>query len=319
MVDASSTKDQPIRIRSFATRLDLFPLRKTAANYTSESFAGDARAAFNVALLAFPQGMAYATIAGLPLSYGLFGSAIASIVGMYFAGSKFIVLGPTNATSVMVMSAFAALGFADDQAVGYISLLLLLVGTMLVIGAYLGVATLIQYISRTVISGYITAAASLIIANQIKKTLGFEFSPGERASTFIDVIVTTLRHFGETHLPSLGLSIATFLIFIAVQRVSKKLPAVHALEDSEARAAIEASHSDDCPRAHDDAVCPTCGGATIGTATAPGYQPVTVLDIRCMVSAVLIPDPPVPGRTGSVRPMWSTSGRQPNRRWFRRD
>lgn len=226
MADASFSTDQPKRKRSFATRLDLFPLRKTAAGYTSEHFVGDARAAFNVALLAFPQGMAYAMIAGLPLSYGLFGSAIASIVGMYFAGSKFIVLGPTNATSVMVMSAFAALGFAGDQAVSYISLLLLLVGTILVVGAYLGVATLIQYISRTVISGYITAAASLIIANQIKKTLGFEFSPGERASTFIDVIVTTLRHLGETHLPSLGLSIATFFIFIVVQRVSKKLPAV---------------------------------------------------------------------------------------------
>ncbi len=83
------------------------------------------------------------------------------------------------------------------------------------------------------------------------------------------------------------------------------LPAVHALEDSEARAAIEASHSDDCPRAHDDAVCPTCGGATIGTATAPGYQPVTVLDIRCMVSAVLIPDqhPEIPAHGIRAPPM----------------
>ena len=226
MADASSIKNSPSRKRSFMTRLDLFPLRKTAAGYNRESLIGDARAAFNVALLAFPQGMAYAMIAGLPLSYGLFGSVIASIVGMYFAGSKFIVLGPTNATSVMVMSSFAALGFAGSQAVGYISLLLLLVGIILVGGAYLGVATLIQYISRTVISGYITAAAALIIANQIKKTLGFEFSPGEQASTFIDVITTTISHIGNTHMPTLGLSVITLLIFIAIQRVSKKLPAV---------------------------------------------------------------------------------------------
>ena len=194
------------------TRLDLFPLRKTAAEYNREYFIGDTKAAFNVALLAFPQGMAYAMIAGLPLSYGLFGSVVASIVGMYFAGSKFIVLGPTNATSVMVMSSFAALGFAGSQAIDYISLLLLLVGIILVVGAYLGVATLIQYISRTVISGYIAAAAALIIANQIKKTLGFEFSPGEKASTFIDVVTTTIRHIGETHMPSLGLSVITLLL-----------------------------------------------------------------------------------------------------------
>ena len=44
-------------------------------------------------LLAFPQGMAYAMIAGLPVEYGLFGSAFALILGMVFSGSKFIVLG----------------------------------------------------------------------------------------------------------------------------------------------------------------------------------------------------------------------------------
>ncbi|OUW16221.1 MAG: sulfate permease [Opitutales bacterium TMED158] len=225
MADASSASNEN-NARRFATRLDFFPLRKTAAYYNGQTFAGDARAAANVALLAFPQGMAYAVIAGLPIAYGLFGSAIASIVGMYFAGSKFIVLGPTNATSVMVMSSFAALGIAAHEGVGYISLLLVLVGIILVAGAYLRVANLIQYISRTVISGYITAAASLIIANQIKKTLGFEFAPGERASTFFEILSATIRHFGETHWPSLGLSLVTLAIFLAVQRVSKALPAV---------------------------------------------------------------------------------------------
>lgn len=226
MAEASSDENPLNSKRRFTSQLDLFPLGKTAAGYNNERFSGDMRAAINVALLAFPQGMAYAVIAGLPISYGLFGSAVASIIGMWFAGSKFIVLGPTNATSVMVMSSFAALGIAAQEAVGYVSLLLLLVGIILVAGAYLRVATLIQYISRTVISGYITAAASLIIANQIKKTLGFEFAPGERASTFFEVLGATFRHIGQTHWPSLGLSIATLAIFLILQRISKKLPAV---------------------------------------------------------------------------------------------
>ena len=79
--------------------------------------------------------MAYAVIAGLPLSYGLFGSAVASIVGMFFAGSRFIVLGPTNATSVMVMSSFAAIGLSGESAIEHLSLLLVMVGLLLVIGA----------------------------------------------------------------------------------------------------------------------------------------------------------------------------------------
>lgn len=170
--------------------------------------------------------MAYAVIAGLPLSYGLFGSAVASIVGMFFADSKFIVLGPTNATSVMVLSSFAAIGIAGNQAVAYLPLLLLMVGAILVAGAYLGVANLIQYISRTVITGYITAAAALIIANQIKKALGFELGEGVQATTFFEVVGATAKSIDKTHLPSLGLSLVTLAIYFAVRRVSKKLPSV---------------------------------------------------------------------------------------------
>ena len=140
--------------------LDLLPLRKTTAGYSPSHLTADSRAALNVALLAFPPGMAYAVIAGLPLSYGLFGSAVASIVRMLFAGSRFIVLGPTNATSVMVMSSFAAR--LSGEAQSSTSLLLVMVGLLLVIGAYLRIATVIQYISRSVITGYITAAAALI-------------------------------------------------------------------------------------------------------------------------------------------------------------
>jgi len=226
MADNASSSKHSSLLRQFASSLDLIPLRKTLRGYNGTFLAGDARAAVNVALLAFPQGMAYAVIAGLPLSYGIFGSAIASIVGMFFAGSKFIVLGPTNATSVMVLSSFAALGIAGAQTTQYIAPLLLLVGLLLVIGAYLHVATLIQYISRTVITGYIAAASSLIIANQVKKTLGFEFGADEKASTFINVIKYTFIHLPDTQPHSLILSTITIAIFLAVSKVSKKLPAV---------------------------------------------------------------------------------------------
>lgn len=206
--------------------LDLFPLRKTAAGYSASRLTADSRAALNVSLLAFPQGMAYAVIAGLPLSYGLFGSAVASIVGMFFAGSRFIVLGPTNATSVMVMSSFAAIGLSGDTAIEYLSLLLVMVGLLLVIGAYLRIATLIQYISRSVITGYITAAAALIIANQVKKALGFEFSATAPATTFFEVASQTINGLGKTHLPTLGLSVITALVYLGLKRYARELPNV---------------------------------------------------------------------------------------------
>ncbi len=225
---ANKGENSSPKLVSLGQGLDFFPLLKTTRGYNGNAFATDAMAALNVALLAFPQGMAYAVIAGLPLSYGIFGSAVASIIGMAFAGSKFIVLGPTNATSAMVFASFATLGLAGDQAVIHLSLLLLLVGVVLILGAYLRVASLIQYISRTVITGYITAAAVLIIVNQLRKTLGFDLLPDERkdASIFIYAFYYTAKHLVETQWPSLVLSIITFLIFYALNRYLKKLPNV---------------------------------------------------------------------------------------------
>lgn len=215
-------------LKKLARELDFFPLRKTARNYNMLKAEGDLRAAFNVALLGFPQGMAYAAIAGLPLLYGIFGTIVASIVGMYFAGSKFIALGPTNATSVMVLSSFAALGVTATEAVALVPTLVCLVGVLLVIGAYTRIATLIQYVSRTVITGYITAAASLIIANQLRKTLGFQFTPEEKqkASSFIDTIYYTALHLGETQWPSLSLSLVTAAIYFAIKKWLPKIPNV---------------------------------------------------------------------------------------------
>ena len=101
-----------------------------------------------------------------------------------------------------------------------------MVGLLLVIGAYLRIATLIQYISRSVITGYIIAAAALIIANQIKKALGFEFTADEPATTFFEVANQTLRGLGSTHLPTLGLSIVTAAIYLLLKRYAGALPNV---------------------------------------------------------------------------------------------
>ena len=107
-------------LRRLATRIsnrtiDPFPVWNVVRSYRPSQARSDLVASLNVALLAFPQGMAYAMIAGLPIEYGLFGSAIATIVGPLFSGSRFIVLGPTNATSVLLFSTFLALGIPESD------------------------------------------------------------------------------------------------------------------------------------------------------------------------------------------------------------
>ena len=52
----------------------------------------DFKAGLNVALLAIPQGMAYALIAGLPLYYGLLASGTAALVGGLIGGENLLHL-----------------------------------------------------------------------------------------------------------------------------------------------------------------------------------------------------------------------------------
>ncbi|AWT58975.1 MAG: putative sulfate transporter [Candidatus Moanabacter tarae] len=199
------------------SNLDPFPIRHSFRNYRSTDAQRDFWSGLNVALLAFPQGMAYALIAGLPIEYGVYGSAVAALIGPLFSGSRFIILGPTNATSILLFTTFLGLNFAASEKLALLPVLLLLVGLFLVLGALLRVADLIQYISHSVITGYITAAALLIIANQTRSILGvsFELPPG---TTIVGIISLTVQHLNQTDIPSILLSAATVLILVVLNR-----------------------------------------------------------------------------------------------------
>lgn len=205
--------------------IDFFPIRKGFHGYSGNSLKADAAAGLNVALLAFPQGMAYAVIAELPIQYGIVSGAIAALVAPIFAGSRHTILGPTNATAFMLFASFAAFTAADR--LFYLPLLVLFVGILLTVGALFRVAELIQYVSRSVVVGYITGAAILIIANQLRHLLGVEL-PEEAVSdgpkTFFTILQGTLAELHHTQWQPFALSVATFLVWFLLQRRYRKLP-----------------------------------------------------------------------------------------------
>ena len=186
----------------------------------------DLKAAVNVALLAIPQGMACAKIAGLPVeAAGILCAAIGSLLGPLFAHSRHTNLGPTNATALMVFSALA--GFAVVDRPMLLAILSVMAGGMLLMGAVLRMADLIQYISRSVIVGYITGAALLIAASQLPDALGIP--PEQRsgqARTFVTLLADSLRGLGHVSGPDLTISGAALMVFFLLTRSArlKKLP-----------------------------------------------------------------------------------------------
>lgn len=220
LLAGSPTNKPSLRPRE---RLQLFPLRGWLARYDGRQLRADAQAGLNVALLDFPQGLAYAMIAGLPFQMGIYASAMAAILGACLASSRHLMLGPTNAIAVLCVSAMMSLRYDQEASVAAMPALLVLTGLFLLIGAVLRVAAIINYISRTVITGYITAAALLIIVNQIKNILGVDVP---NAATFFNLITNTIGEAGSTHLPSLFLAIGTGVLYLALKRLRPGWPNV---------------------------------------------------------------------------------------------
>lgn len=203
------------------------PLLPQLKRYSPSKFADDIRAGFNVAVLSFPVNMAYALVAGLPISYGIFSGIIASIMGLLFCKSVYITFGPSNATAVMLLSSFAAGGFATEAArTAALPNILLMVGIFMMAISLFKLTFLISYISRTVIIGHITSSALLIVANQMKNLFGFSYAEGYADPiTLVDTIQATAMSLKDTKIESVAIVAATFLIFLPLKKFAKKLPA----------------------------------------------------------------------------------------------
>lgn len=206
--------------------VSILPLAAQLKGYTRAKLADDVRAGFNVAVLSFPVNMAYALVAGLPISFGIFGGIISSLAGLLFCRSVYITFGPSNATAVMLLSSFAAGGLLTEAArVGALPNILLMVGLFMVLTSLLKLTFFISYISRMVIIGHITSSALLIVVNQLRNLLGFSYPEGARPITLIDNIAATVSSIGDAKPESIAVAAATLAVFFPLKKFAKKLPA----------------------------------------------------------------------------------------------
>lgn len=203
--------------------LDPLPIRHSLTDLKPRTIGADAKASINVALLTLPQGMAYAAIAELPIFYGIICSIIAGLVAPLFASSRFTILGPTNATAFMVFSFFVSHPEIDMQSkMLMMPLLVFMVGALSVAGAFFKVADLLQYVSRSVLIGYITGAALLIMTNQMKHLLGIaEPMADAGAKTFFSILSATGSLWQSYQWEPFLLGSLTLALYLYLQ---KKLP-----------------------------------------------------------------------------------------------
>lgn len=209
-----------------AEHVSLVPFWKDLRQYSFFKFKHDGWAAANVTVLALAQGLAFAAIAGLPVVYGIVCTAVAAFVAPLFAGSRHTILGPTNATAFMLFSFFSVNPGLTGRYGELIPLLVLMVGLIATAGAFLRVADLLQYVSRSVLVGYITGAAVLIIVNQLKPVLGVEAFVSEASSgTFVGLLSGLAKALKHTDWVTLTIGLVTCAIFFGFRKFKPTWPA----------------------------------------------------------------------------------------------
>lgn len=220
----SPEKAQKLR-QNFRIPVSLLPLLGQLRGYKAAYLADDLRSGFNVAVLSFPVNMAYALVAGLPISYGIFSGIIVSIIGLLFCRNIYITFGPSNATAVMLLSTFAAAGIANEaQRAAVLPNILLCVGVFMAFVSVFKLTFLISYVSRTVIIAYVTSSALLIVVNQMRNLFGFQYV-GNAPITLLDNAAATVRSIGNAQWSSVCMALLTLAVFFPLKRFAKKLPA----------------------------------------------------------------------------------------------
>jgi len=176
----------------------------------------DLIAGLTVAVVAVPQSMAYALIAGLPVEYGLYASIVPTIVGCLWGSSAHLITGPTTTASLVVFGTLSVL--AAPGGAHYIQLALLLSLMVGLVKIAMGVArlgALLNFVSHAVLIGFTTGAAVLIAAKQLPDLLGLRMVKGV---FFPEQIYQMLRLAHQIQLLPVLLGVGTILIILALKK-----------------------------------------------------------------------------------------------------
>lgn len=174
------------------------------------------------ALVVLPQGVAFASLAGLPVAQGLYAAMVPVVVAALWGSSWHQMSGPTNTVSLAVFAALAPL--AVPGSAHYVTLALtlaLLVGTIQLVMGLARLGWLVNFISHTVIVGFTAGAGLLIIAAQLKTFFGIDAPP---AADFLANVMRAARNLQELEPWTTSTGVATIVMALLGRRFAPRIP-----------------------------------------------------------------------------------------------
>ena len=194
-----------VKLRKYVPALTWLP------EYSAGLFGSDVVSGFTLAAYAIPVSLAYATLAGLPPQYGIYGYLLGGLFYAFFGTSRQLAIGPTSAISMLIGVTLADLSGGDVQRwVDLASLSALVFSVISVLAYILRLSSIINFISETVLVGFKAGAAIMIGLSQLPKLFGV---PGG-GDSFISRLLSLGSQLSDTKLVVLvfGITAITLLV-----------------------------------------------------------------------------------------------------------
>lgn len=192
------------------------PGLKQLAQYKRDNLVGDVTAGLIVAFLLLPQSMAYAIIAGVPLSIGLFAATFPLIIYALFGNSKYLSVGPVSVVSLLAFSGISSIVQPHSpQFLELMVILALIVGGVQIFMGLIRFGSIFDYVSPALISGFTSAIAIIIALNQIKSIMGVTLPSYHN---FFIYVIEIADHIPKANIFTVGIGLGSFLILLVLKK-----------------------------------------------------------------------------------------------------
>ncbi|KAF3328405.1 sulfate transporter 3.5 [Carex littledalei] len=203
------------------------PILEWGPKYTFSYFRSDLLAGLTIASLAIPQGISYARLAGLPPIIGLYSSFVPPLIYAVFGSSKNLAVGTVAAASLLLASLIQSgddITYAANPEL-YINLFFtaaFFTGVMQAALGFLRLGILIDFLSRSTITGFMGGTACIIILQQMKGMLGMTHFTTK--TDLISVLHAIFHNRHEWKWQSFVLGICFLLFLLLSKHLKEKMP-----------------------------------------------------------------------------------------------
>ena len=194
---------------------NIFPAVNWISEYDRSDIKGDLSAGVTVGVMLIPQSMAYAMLAGVPPIYGLYAGLVPLVIYALLGTSRHLSIGPVAVDMIIVGAGVGAVAASPGEHIQFAILVAAMTGLIEIAMGTLRFGFMVNFLSRPVIAGFMTAAPLIIAAGQLGNLMGVELAE----SQYVHIqIASAVRHVAETNVAaiSVGLVGIVFLLFLQV-------------------------------------------------------------------------------------------------------